>query len=796
MQAPYLILPVGIVSLIFYFLGLLFVKTGLLPNYLHRKIWNTILLVTFSTTAILGLLLAIQINYKIEWTIVDSLLKWHVDFGIAMTFTGIVHLIWHIRYYTDIFIIKKPLLEKEPAEKAVFASDIYKPELLILLSGFAASVIQVLLLREIITGLGASLGRNIEINSNNKSLLQYLLVLLGVVPVSAVILLNILKSDIFPPGILIPPINFILIIFFIFLPVCIIIGILYSIFIHLYRNNVDGFIKTYAYESFGSLAGGLLVSFIFIRWLGVLQSLLILAVILVLALYFLNRRLPLLLLCLVFLTSTILSLIFPIENFLKSKIFVNQNVIESRETYYENLTITENAGQYNFYGNGSLMFTTENTIINEEYVHYAMLQHPQPGNVLLISGGVSGMLKEILKYPTVTGIDYIETNPQLIAFASKYINFPDSKKIHVLKGDARRYIRGTTEKYDIVILAVPDPSNLQIYRFYTVEFMNLLKARLNPGGYILYAISPAGNYLSKEKTVFESSLYHSLKSVFKEVKIIPGEKDYHVASDSSVSLKIGLMSEQRAIKNDYVNSNYIDENSVVKRSRFIESGVEGFKEINKDEKPFVVFAYTLQFLSQFDTRKVLLLIIPLVIFLVPVFFMKNTLLTMYLTGMTASSVEILLIFIFQIVYGYAYAAIGIIIAIFMGGMALGSLFSRRLSVSGYTLSGPQILLAFSVLLVPLLLTIMNKTGTAPGMVLFFILNLIPAILTGFLYGICTRLMIKQDINAPIHVYSADLLGSALGVVAVTIIIFPLTGIQITCYVLAGLNILGAAMNSR
>jgi spermidine synthase len=191
-----------------------------------------------------------------------------------------------------------------------------------------------------------------------------------------------------------------------------------------------------------------------------------------------------------------------------------------------------------------------------------------------------------------------------------------------------------------------------------------------------------------------------------------------------------------------------------------------------------------------------MLIIPVLIFLLPGIFMKNALRGMYITGMTASSVEIMLIFIFQIIYGYVYAAIGIIIAIFMGGLALGSLLSRRFDISNYSRSGSQVLLALSILLIPLFWLEINNTGKSLSMILFFILNLLPAVLVGFLYGIYSRFMLKETPQAPILVYSADLLGSALGVVVVTIIVFPLAGITTTCYILAGMNFLVAAINWR
>ena len=66
---------------------------------------------------------------------------------------------------------------------------------------------------------------------------------------------------------------------------------------------------------------------------------------------------------------------------------------------YGSLVVTKSGGQLNFIENGAPLFSTENAEKVEETVHYAMAQRPHAVNVLLVSGGVSGTLQELLKYP-------------------------------------------------------------------------------------------------------------------------------------------------------------------------------------------------------------------------------------------------------------------------------------------------------------------------------------------------------------------------------------------------------------
>lgn len=69
----------------------------------HRKIWNGLLLITFLVSGLLGLFLAIQINYDLKLNWFATLLYWHVEFGIAMAVISIFHLLWHLKYWKNIF---------------------------------------------------------------------------------------------------------------------------------------------------------------------------------------------------------------------------------------------------------------------------------------------------------------------------------------------------------------------------------------------------------------------------------------------------------------------------------------------------------------------------------------------------------------------------------------------------------------------------------------------------------------------------------------------------------------------
>ena len=100
---PYSVITISLICLCAYFFTFALVKGGKMKKITHRKIWNSILLITCLVSCLLGFLLAIQLNYHFGMQWLGTILKLHVEFGIAMTIIAIIHIVWHWKYYMNIF---------------------------------------------------------------------------------------------------------------------------------------------------------------------------------------------------------------------------------------------------------------------------------------------------------------------------------------------------------------------------------------------------------------------------------------------------------------------------------------------------------------------------------------------------------------------------------------------------------------------------------------------------------------------------------------------------------------------
>lgn len=91
----------------FYLVSAVLVKRKIYKKSIHRKIWNTLLLLAFLNTGLTGLFLVIQLNYLVLFNWFSKFLFWHVEFGISMAAISILHILWHWKYFWHLLVKRK-----------------------------------------------------------------------------------------------------------------------------------------------------------------------------------------------------------------------------------------------------------------------------------------------------------------------------------------------------------------------------------------------------------------------------------------------------------------------------------------------------------------------------------------------------------------------------------------------------------------------------------------------------------------------------------------------------------------
>jgi len=653
-----------------------------------------------------------------------------------------------------------------------------------------------------LTGIGAFLGKNSARLELKIPWIITLLVVLGLLPALLVFLIRSLRNVVFVYGTMMGILETLYSSFIILFPFCIISGFLFTLFAYTLSqlSRVNRTTMVYALESLGSVIGGLAFSLVLSSAMTTFQSLsIIFAVNCLVALAVSVRHGPRwirFVLPVVGVLGLVAVWSFDIDGVTKSMMFRGQQIVYTADTPYGSLTITRQDNQVNVFDNNLLLFSTFDPALCEEAVHFAMVQHPHPRDVLLISGGLSGVIKEVQKYD-VASIDYVELNPWLIEAGKKYTPFLANANLRVIVRDARLYVKESSKKYDIVLVNLPEPSTAQLNRVYTVEFLQELKKRLNDGAILTMSLPSSADYLSLEARQIRSTMYTTLHTVFPQVVIVPGLKDYFLASDRKVSTDIARMIEEKKIPTVYVNRYYIDDELVQQRSAYILSTLDTSAVLNEDFSPIAYYRHVVYWLSQFNVSPWAIVGVFALVLALLVGRLNPISAGMLTGGFAAASVEFLLLISFQIIYGYVYQLIGVIIAVFMAGLAAGAWFRKRilpaptigkyvsiqLLVAGYLLAFPYIVRALSA----------GSLSTTLVHSAFYLLAFFVALLVGAEFSLAAELRSGLVASVASELYGVDLIGSSVGALLIGAVLVPLFGIAKGCVAVALLCLCSAVI---
>jgi spermidine synthase len=577
------------------------------------------------------------------------------------------------------------------------------------------------------------------------------------------------------------------------------------------EDRVKGIGNAYLLDTVGDISGGVLFSFLLIYFLDSTQvSYLVAALSLTAAVTLSNNINKKTLAYTSFILLVVLAASYPALNLQavgNRMLYPGQEILFQKNSLYGNIVVTKVGGQINFIENSIPLFSTHNTIENEEVVHYAMPQVRKPENVLLVSGGVSGTLEEILKY-NPKAIDYVELDPMIIDAARMFTEqrILDDSRVKTINADGRLFVKQSNRRYDAVLIDLPDPTTAQLNRFYTLEFYSEVKEIMKPGGVLSLSLSSSANYMNPETRRLNSVVYKTLKTVFRNVIIIPGDTNRFIASDSPLSYDIPELLSAREIKTDYVNEDYLKGILTEDRIRYVMDAVKEDVDVNTDFHPVGYFHHMSYWMKQFHYEPISMLVLLSILMLLFYFRLKPVHSSVFSVGFAGTTLEVVLLISFQVLYGYVYHKVGVIVTAFMIGLAVGayyvnknldSISTRNLRLIPYSIS------AYALLL-PAVLTLLSTLSSsilvsASTQVLFPALTSVIGFHVGALFPLASKARMKVVDKASEtagSLFAVDLAGAFFGAVLASTLLIPLYGIHAVCLLTAGINLLAGYRTSR
>jgi len=189
--------------------------------------------------------------------------------------------------------------------------------------------------------------------------------------------------------------------------------------------------------------------------------------------------------------------------------FFDFELIEKKQTKFQEMIIGNSPvfGKFMILDNFVQIAEHDEHSYHEPIAHYPLCMHSSPKKILILGGGDGCLARELAKHDSVERIVMVDIDGEVVEAAKKYFSdiiddsFAD-KRLEVVIGDAKEYVKTTKEKFDVIFMDLVDPAR-EGKSLYIGETLKDYKNVLNEGGIIIthaQSISPP-NYSAEKLLV-------------------------------------------------------------------------------------------------------------------------------------------------------------------------------------------------------------------------------------------------------------------------------------------------------
>ena len=144
---------------------------------------------------------------------------------------------------------------------------------------------------------------------------------------------------------------------------------------------------------------------------------------------------------------------------------------------------------------GMVMTTDRDEFVYHEMIsHVAMNTHPEPKHVLIVGGGDGGVVREVLRHPSVEKVVLAEIDGKVIETAKKYFPQIASKlsdeRVDIQVTDGVRHIQENKGKYDVIIVDSTEPVGPAVGLFQKPFYEGIYEALKEDGIMVAQTESP------------------------------------------------------------------------------------------------------------------------------------------------------------------------------------------------------------------------------------------------------------------------------------------------------------------
>lgn len=211
----------------------------------------------------------------------------------------------------------------------------------------------------------------------------------------------------------------------------------------------------------------------------------------------------------------------------EARILKIKESILSVKTKYQKMDLVET------YTYGKALFLDEKIqcseldgfIYHEALVMPSLIIHPDPKTILITGGGDGFTLRQVLQLKGLEKIVMVDIDREVVLAAKEHLQFFHKNsfldpKVELRFGDGRKYLEGTDQIFDVIIIDVTDPIEKgPSYLLYSKEFYGIARKKLATNGIVAAqaGVAKIGNllcFLSVKRTLEEMFLKVRMYTAF------------------------------------------------------------------------------------------------------------------------------------------------------------------------------------------------------------------------------------------------------------------------------------------
>ncbi|MFN7252052.1 MAG: spermidine synthase [Anaerobacillus sp.] len=173
-----------------------------------------------------------------------------------------------------------------------------------------------------------------------------------------------------------------------------------------------------------------------------------------------------------------------------------KRTLHTEQTDFQKLDMVETAEFGNMLILDGMVMTTEKDefVYHEMVAHVPLFTHPNPKNVLVVGGGDGGVIREVLKHPSVEKATLVEIDGKVIEYSKKYLpsiaGALEDPRVDVKVDDGFMHIAKSEAVYDVIMVDSTEPVGPAVNLFTKGFYEGIAKALKEDGVFVAQTDNP------------------------------------------------------------------------------------------------------------------------------------------------------------------------------------------------------------------------------------------------------------------------------------------------------------------